>query len=168
MGLAEANSLKGICREMFEFHQWRQGVVSGLLEGIQEELLMQQLTGSFGSLNIILHHIVWAEMVWLGRVDSNTLATMPDLDVKGMLLVWKATSDKWGNLLESATSDDFLKPVVYYNTKGEKFENNMGEIVFHMIDHATYHVGQMMNAIRGFGIDPVPSNFIHYLRAKAK
>jgi uncharacterized damage-inducible protein DinB len=152
---------------MFAFHLWRQSQIATLLEGLNADLLAQPLNGSFGSLNIILHHLVWAEMVWLGRVDNSTLAAMQDSDVKNMLKVWKATSAKWRSILASTDESGFRTPIAYFNTKGDRFENTLGEIVLHMIDHTTYHVGQMMNAVRGFGVDPVQTNIIHYLRAQA-
>jgi|GEM_PF-1631884 uncharacterized damage-inducible protein DinB len=166
MGLNQADSLSALCREMFEYHRWRQEKVSRLLEEIESSILSQKLSGSFSSLNLILKHLVMAEMVWLGRVDHDSVAAMGELDVKGMLAVWKTTTDKWAHHLARSVDDDFKAVVVYYNSQGEPFQNSLAEIVLHMIDHCSYHVGQIMNAIRGFGKEPVPTNFIHYLRSK--
>lgn len=165
MGLGQAKSMPDLCREMFKFHLWRQERVSSMLMEVDARILSEQLSGSFSSLNIILNHIVWAEMVWLGRVDNTAVAAMQDLDVKGMLAVWKAASEKWTTVLERAQDADFSQCFVYFNSQGERFENSLAEIVMHMIDHCSYHTGQMMNAIRGFGMEPVPTNLIHYLRA---
>lgn len=167
MGLGQAHSKAEVCRDMFRFHRWRQEKVCELLKGIDTALFSQQLHGSFGSLHIIVHHLVWAEMVWLGRVDQNTVAVMQDQDMQDMLAVWRRSSSKWAEILESASDADFDKHFSYFNTKGDAFQNNLGEIVFHVVDHATYHIGQLMTALRGFGIEPVPTNIIHYLRATA-
>lgn len=168
MGLAQASNPADMCRELFTFHRWRQAQVAGVLQSLDQTSYAQPLNGSFGSLKIILSHLVWAEMVWLGRVDSNTVAAMmQDSDVSEILSVWTKTLDRWETILNQASPADFERSITYFNTKGEHFENTLVEIVFHMVDHATYHVGQMMTAARGFGIDPVPTNIIHYLRATA-
>jgi uncharacterized damage-inducible protein DinB len=168
MGLSQANSKAEVCRELFRFHRWRQERACELLEGIDKSLFSQQLSGSFGSLHIIVHHLVWAEMVWLGRVDSNTVAVMQDLDMEGMLDVWRRCTEKWSQILESSSDEGFEQHTPqYYNTKGDAFQNSLAEIVFHVVDHASYHIGQLMSALRGLGIEPVQTNLIHYLRATA-
>ena len=167
MGLGQVQSKAEVCREMFRFHCWRQARVCELLEGLDPAVFSQQLHGSFGSLHIIVHHLVWAEMVWLGRVDQNTVAVMQDRDMQDMLAVWRRSSDKWVEILAASSEEDFDKTIAYYNTKGDAFSNTLAEIIFHVVDHATYHTGQLMSALRGFGIEPIPTNIIHYLRATA-
>jgi uncharacterized damage-inducible protein DinB len=167
MGLSQSTSKAEVCRDLFRFHQWRQAKVCELLGSVDTALFSQQLPGSFGSLYIIVHHLVWAEMVWLGRVDHNTVAVMQDHDIQDMLAVWQRSTSKWSQILETSSEEDFNKILSYYNTKGDAYQNSLAEIVFHVVDHATYHIGQLMTALRGFGIEPVPTNIIHYLRATA-
>jgi uncharacterized damage-inducible protein DinB len=167
MGLAQVQSKAEVCREFFRYHCWRQAKVCELLEGLDTSVFSQQLHGSFGSLHIIVHHLVWAEMVWLGRVDQNTVAVMQDRDMQEMLAVWRRSSSKWAEILATSSEEDFDSSFAYYNTKGEAFSSTLAEIIFHVVDHASYHTGQLMSALRGFGIEPIPTNIIHYLRATA-
>lgn len=167
MGLSPTASQQAYCQELFRFHQWRQKKIADLLREVDANFFSKQLNGSFGSLYIILKHMVWAEKVWLGRIDQNEVASMQDMDVPGLLTEWERVTEKWVQQIENTSQDAFNAPIRYFNTTGEPFENSLFEIVVHLIDHATYHAGQMMNAIRAFGIDPVSTNYIHYLRAKA-
>jgi uncharacterized damage-inducible protein DinB len=168
MGLALATDSKSYCEELFRFHRWRQEKISNLLSDVDANYFSQQLDGSFGSLFIILNHLVWAEKVWLGRVNNNEVATMRDTAVSELLTAWKEVTDKWSHLVEATSLEKFDDKVVYFNSKGDRFENDLAEIIVHLIDHSTYHIGQMMNAVRGFGIEPVSTNYIHYLRAKSQ
>jgi uncharacterized damage-inducible protein DinB len=167
MGLVAHAGPEAWCRELMEFHAWRRGKISHLLLEVDEKLFSEQLHGSFGSLYIILNHLVWAEKVWLGRVNRDAVATMKSSDVHGLLEAWKDVNEKWQGLLETASSDEVFREVEYFVSTGDRFSNSVCEIVVHMVDHSTYHIGQMMNAVRGFGIEPVSTNYIHYLRAKA-
>ncbi|MEM1000112.1 MAG: DinB family protein [Bacteroidota bacterium] len=168
MGLALANDSKSYCQELFRFHRWRQYKISELLTQVGAKYFSRQLNGSFSSLFIILNHLVWAEKVWLGRVNNNEVATMRDSSVAELLAAWREITDKWAHHVETTPQEAFEETVVYFNSKGHRFENDLSEIVVHLIDHSTYHIGQMMNAVRGFGIEPVSTNYIHYLRAKLK
>ncbi|MEM7037264.1 MAG: DinB family protein [Bacteroidota bacterium] len=165
MGLNLATSAKNYCQELLHFHCWRQETICKLLTELDSQVFSRELSGSFGSLYIICKHLVWAEKVWLGRVNHDEMATMREMDVLGMIEEWKSVTAKWTAELEKREEEGFQSPIEYFNSTGTRYENTLFEIVVHMIDHSTYHIGQMMNAVRGFGIDPVSTNYIHYLRA---
>ena len=166
MGLGAVAGAESWAQELIEFQAWRREKVSDLLLEVDEKIFAEQLHGSFSSLYIILNHLVWAEKVWLGRVDRDTVATMKPTNVAGLLEMWKEVNDKWNVIVHAATTEDIFREIEYFTSTGDRFTNTVLEIVIHMVDHSTYHVGQMMNAIRGFGIEPVSTNYIHYLRAK--
>lgn len=164
MGLMQAISSKSYCQNLFQFHEWRVGKISAMLSKMNGETLAQQINGSFSSVNVILYHIVWAEKLWLGRVNHNEVAAMKDSDTEGLLAEWKHTVQKWKQLLESLPEAGFEATHAYHNTQGDRFENSLFEICLHLTDHSTYHIGQMMSAIRSLGQEPVQTNYIHYLR----
>ena len=154
-------------QSLIKFHLWRRDSITQLIADIDSTYLTRELTGSFSSLYIVLNHLVWAEKVWLSRVKKNTTAMMPEngMNVDRLLQEWKQVSDDWAALIENTPENEFETVLTYFNSRGEKYSNTLGEIIIHFIDHSTYHIGQMMNAIRGFGLEPVQTNFIHYLRA---
>jgi uncharacterized damage-inducible protein DinB len=167
MGINQQAQPAQWCLELIHFHTWRREKISELLQEVDEKLFSEELNGSFGSLNVILNHLVWAEKVWLGRVDRDEVATSKLSDVAGLLDAWKLVCDKWVARLENSSPEEFEREIEYFNSTGERFVNKVWEIVVHLVDHSTYHIGQLMNAVRGFGIEPVSTNYIHYLRAKA-
>ena len=167
MGISAQSGPESWCRELMQFHAWRREKISDLLREVDEQLFSEELHGSFGSLNIILNHLVWAEKVWLGRVNRDSVATMKSSDVHELLAAWKDVNEKWQGLLMDANSEEVFREIEYFISTGDRHTNTVWEIVVHMVDHSTYHIGQMMNAVRGFGIEPVSTNYIHYLRAKA-
>lgn len=165
MGLAHGSTAKAHCLELLSFHSWRRRIISELLQEVDEKYFAQELPGSFGSLYIILNHLVWAEKIWLGRVNRDEVATMKSSNTQDLLAAWESVTRKWTNLVEQLDEKQFNAPVSYFNSTGDQYENSTLEIVIHLVDHSTYHIGQMMNAVRGFGIEPVSTNYIHYLRA---
>ena len=61
MGLGHQAGSEAWARELIEFQAWRREKVSDLLREVDEKVFTEQLHGSFGSLYIILNHLVWAE-----------------------------------------------------------------------------------------------------------
>lgn len=156
---------KAHCTDLLKFHVWRQHEIAAVLRSVDTEFFSKQLSGSFGSLFIVLKHLVWAEKVWLGRVRNNEVATMREVTPGELIDNWVAVSAKWMMVVNETDEAGFDQPISYFNTKGDVFQNTLFDIIIHFVDHSTYHIGQMMNALRAFEIEPVSTNYIHYLRA---
>ena len=52
----------------------------------------------------------------------------------------------------------------YRDTKGNKYSNTYKEILFHIVNHGTYHRGQLALEMRNRGLDPIISDYIYYKR----
>ena len=111
--------------------------------------------------------MAWAEQVWLNRINGKENPPRLALEGEAIFEAWEKVTGEWIAALESRRNEDFHQIFEFTNTKGVTHKNNLFEIVVHLIDHASYHAGQVMNAIRAFGHAPGSTNYIHYLRAKA-
>ncbi|MGC3948545.1 MAG: DinB family protein [Chryseolinea sp.] len=57
----------------------------------------------------------------------------------------------------------------YKNLRGEPFEDTYEETLFHVVNHGTYHRGQLIHMLRGVGVSSLTgTDLIHYLRSKRK
>ena len=54
--------------------------------------------------------------------------------------------------------------IPYKNSKGEAFTSSIQDILFHIINHSTYHRGQINMFFRQNGIEPIVSDYIFYKR----
>lgn len=61
---------------------------------------------------------------------------------------------------------DFDTNILYTTMKGTAMENTVGDILFHVINHSTYHRGQIAVEFRNTGIEPLVSDYVVYRRAK--
>lgn len=59
---------------------------------------------------------------------------------------------------------DLDKRIEYQNSRGTKFENSIFEMLFHAINHSTYHRGQLNSLLKQNGIDPLLTDYIFYKR----
>ena len=64
-------------------------------------------------------------------------------------------------ILETADLDANLN---YQDTKGNSFQNTVQEVLFHVVNHGTYHRGQIALEFRNSGVDPMISDYIYYKR----
>jgi uncharacterized damage-inducible protein DinB len=57
-------------------------------------------------------------------------------------------------------NNELDKMISYKNSHGEAFENTIKDIMFHIINHSSYHRGQVMLLVRNAGLEPIPTDYI--------
>jgi uncharacterized damage-inducible protein DinB len=68
----------------------------------------------------------------------------------------------WIEFIE--TADNFERELKYTNYVNDYYENSIGDIMAHLVNHGTYHRGQVAVLLREKGYDPVNTDFITYDR----
>lgn len=65
---------------------------------------------------------------------------------------------------KTAAELDHLFP--YKNLKGDPFESTFTDTLFHVVNHGTYHRGQIITMLREAGVEKVVStDLIHFIRS---
>ena len=66
--------------------------------------------------------------------------------------------------IEIIKNSDFDQRIEYQNSKGIRFENTVFEILFHAVNHSTYHRGQINSLLKQNGIEAILTDYIFYKR----
>jgi uncharacterized damage-inducible protein DinB len=74
------------------------------------------------------------------------------------------STENWLSYLNEHRMETFEEMIFYKNSTGKKYENTIREIITHVINHSTYHRGQIAMELRRLGIDPPPTDYIFYRR----
>ena len=110
-------------------------------------------------------HLVSANFIWLNRIKD-----LPKSEYKlwgeysiPQLKVMVDEADKlWMEYLE--TTNNFNRLLKYNNYVGDYFENNVEQIMIHLVNHGSYHRGQVAMLLRQKGYEPVNTDYITYDR----
>lgn len=111
----------------------------------------------------LLSHILNAQKIWNLRME-NSEKTQDVWQVYGkeeMLDIENENFERTLDLLEKLELDSELS---YSATNGEAYVNKLMDIIFHLVNHSTYHRGQIAAVLRKAGLEPVASDFILYKR----
>jgi uncharacterized damage-inducible protein DinB len=113
----------------------------------------------------LMSHLLNAHHIWLSRINKeNYEHGVWDVHLPAeMRALNKNLHQKTFQLLES---DIFSsnQAIAYKNTKGESHQNQLQEILMHIINHSTHHRGQVALLIRQKEIDPPVSDYIFFKR----
>ena len=68
------------------------------------------------------------------------------------------------NSLRIVEEYDFDERIRYTTSRGETFESTVRDILFHAINHSTYHRGQIASDFKLHGMTPLITDYIFYKR----
>jgi uncharacterized damage-inducible protein DinB len=109
----------------------------------------------------VLLHIVSAQVRWLSRIEDTPewQPSMPDF-----ALHLDRSIRSWKRFILGAD----LSKVIYYTTSdGMNYNNSVSEIVRHVVNHGTYHRGQLRGIASERGFEFPETDYITFLRDNA-
>ena len=148
-------------RDLFSYTEWANDAVIAAIRALPEE--------QYATVRDTLAHIIFAEWVWLRRWKGESPTAPPawagqapaqDALVKHL----REVEAERGALLDSLSDDDLARDVPYRNLAGDPFTNRLGHLMQHVVNHSTYHRGQVVMKIRQLGVQPPSTDLIVWFR----
>jgi uncharacterized damage-inducible protein DinB len=158
----------GEARELFAYDSWANALVFEGASALSEEHLAHSIASSFPSVGGTLAHMVGAEWVWLRRWLGESPSSFPDWVAKPALADLRArlsAVEQEREAFVAGLSDGDLGRAVSYRTLGGKaFSDPLGNLMRHVVNHSTYHRGQVATQLRQLGFKPPTTDLIVFLR----
>jgi uncharacterized damage-inducible protein DinB len=159
--------LAATLRQLLLYTLWADRICLKALEEVAAEDLVRDTGTSFGSLLGTLAHILGSQRVWLARFEGKVLARVPDLtdfpDWETLTAAWGETSAELGFFLASLTAEQVSADMSWTTTKGVSYTRPLWEPVLHLVNHSTYHRGQVVSQLRQLGYEPPSTDMIYFL-----
>jgi uncharacterized damage-inducible protein DinB len=115
-----------------------------------------------------MSHLLLAKSLWMSRLMPGI--STPDLS--GLLTptqgnqLNKEHKSKLEDYFSKFTDAQLSEKIAYKNTKGIPSEFVLSDILAHMVNHGTYHRGQVASLIKKSGGNPPETDYIVYVRQK--
>jgi uncharacterized damage-inducible protein DinB len=153
-----------IVRELYRYNTWANGRVFAAASSLATEEFTRDLGSSYLSVRDTLLHIVWAEWIWLQRwngvspQDVFHPADFPSLDA--VRARWSEVNIGQRVFLDVLTNARLLAVVRYVNLERETWQYPLWRQMYHVVNHSTYHRGQLTTMLRHLQAVPVPTDFL--------
>ncbi len=155
---------------------WATAKLSEIIETADESILKKEAASSFPTIEKTILHIWDAELVWLKRLQGESLSDWPsnsfDGDRETLIAGWIDNCIALKDFVESKGEDFLTSTISYKNMEGKPYSNTVEEILYHVVNHGTFHRGQIVTQLRANGITELGINeqssstdLITYLRA---
>jgi len=127
------------------------------------EMLCNTPAGSLPNATRLFSHILDAHRIWNNRIDPRAA----DVGVWEILPPEKyaeINDANYAHTLRILENFELDESCAYRNSKGGEFKNAVKDILFHIVNHSTYHRGQIAVEFRSNGNEPLASDYIFYKR----
>ena len=163
--------MKELLKQLAAYNVWASQKMLDVIHTLPEEQQKAELPSSFSSLYKTVLHIWDAESVWWQRVKLYERTVAPSENFSGSMMDLStgllAQSQQWKDWTDSATDMALEHVFQYYNNKKELFKQPTWQVILHVLNHGTYHRGQLINMLRQLGVDKLPqTDFVVWTRIK--
>src|SRR5579872_2945388 len=149
-------------RPLVAYNRWANTRLLNVAAALSAEELDRDLRASFGSLRGTLIHILWGERGWLHHWREGAFLPDPSPgeypDFKSLRSAWNQHDKAYTAYLHSLTQAQLDSPkAVSANTDA------LGELIQHVLNHSTYHRGQVTLLLRQLGCEAPSTDYRRFL-----
>jgi uncharacterized damage-inducible protein DinB len=153
-----------------EFSAWANRRIFDGVEALTPEQFARELGSSFSSVRDTLAHIVSVEWVWLERLQGRSPAAMPATrdyaDINALRTRWEEIEKGFRDYMEELTKAELDEEVEYKTFSFGPGKNPRWQIIQHVVNHGTYHRGQIAAMLRQLGTKAMGTDLITFYRER--
>ncbi len=175
-------------RTLYAYNRWANQRMFSVLEKLSDEQFNAAVQSSFPSIRESVFHILAAEWIWLKRWQG----TSPRAGVanpNASMAVWNTLTPsgpsaeelstlsglrKFADVLErersefiqTLTEDKLHNRLSFTDMASTSYSEPLAELMQHVVNHGTYHRGQVTTLQRQVGGETVPLDMVYFFRER--
>jgi uncharacterized damage-inducible protein DinB len=151
-------------RELYAYNRWANARNFEAVRPLTPEQFGRDLGSSYPSVRDTLAHIVWAEWLWLQRwkgTSPNIVFEPADFPrAEALEARWLEIEADQRVFLDGLTSQRLASIVRYVNLQSQPWEYPLWRQMYHLVNHSSYHRGQVTAMLRQLGCRAVSTDFL--------
>jgi len=156
-------------RELYDFNAWANQRAFDACAALTPERFTRVIVSSYPSVRETLAHIVTGEWIWLELWLGRThLAAERQnyagqfTDVASIRAGWAEVEKERKRFLAGLTATDLDHVIEYRSLQGNRCAYSLRRMLQHVVNHSTYHRGQLTTLLRQLGAEPRATDYLRY------
>lgn len=158
-------------RLLYDYNYWAADRMMGVVERLPPEEFLRDLGNSFPSIRDTVVHMMGAEWIWLCRWRGESpQAMLPAADFPTAAAVrarWDDVERQVRAFVGSLSAERLAQVLAYRSTQGQALAFPLGQMLQHVVNHGTYHRGQVTTMVRQLGVRPAATDFSLFAHERA-
>lgn len=162
--------------QQYDYHRWANGRFFEHLTELPDEVYSQEIQSVFSSVSEVIIHIYQVDAMWLSVMSGDSFEeTMTKIQqikeqsankgLEEMQTLYAKLAQHFRDFI-NGVGDPNASMTVEHPQYGE-LDTSVSELVQHVVNHGTYHRGNITAMLRQQGHSGVPTDFVFYLYEKA-
>jgi uncharacterized damage-inducible protein DinB len=157
---------------LYAYHHWAADRAFAAVSSLTATQLDQHWGGSFGTGRALLRHVAGVERLWLERWRGNSLKALPDFPPthsgRDFQREWVTVKSDQVRYLDELTTELVAGELTYVNLKGERWTYPFADLLTHVVNHGTYHRGQITHLLRDLGLAAPATDYLLFVEDRRK
>ena len=151
---------------LYDYNEWANGRVITMLRSLPEADYVREMGGGWPSVRATFVHLAGATDAWAERFSGADVLVLPKESalpkLEDAVAVLLRAHAKHRAHVESLTREKLDCPFSWKNLSGEVKTAPFGIVVRHVVNHQTYHRGQISSMVRRLGHAPVATDMVRW------
>lgn len=155
---------------LYDYNSWANHRSVEACASLAPDQFTRDLSSSFRSVRDTLTHIMNAEWIWLERFHGRSPSAVPKgkyPDLARLRARWSEIEKDLMSLVRSLTQADLDRVMKYKTINFGVYKNPMWQSLQHLVNHGTYHRGQITTLLRQLGAKPLLTDLMHFYRERS-
>ncbi|MEX0601977.1 MAG: DinB family protein [Bacteroidota bacterium] len=153
---------------LFDYDRWATDRILEIVGTLADDHYTKNLGSSHGGIHGTLVHMIAANRIWLDRwkgKNPESLFRAEDFPtLEDLRKEWNMWNEEMQAYLGGLDDRRLQEPLSYKDLKGNSHSQVLGLQLQHLVNHSTYHRGQVVVLLRLLGVKPVSTDMINYFR----
>lgn len=153
-----------------EYNRWANARMLDAASKLSAEQFTADLKSSHRSVRDTLAHVLAAEWIWLERWNGTSPKALLDPaefpTVDSLRTRWAEVEANYHSFVGTLSDETLEEVIVYTNTRGEEWKYPLGQMIQHVMNHSTYHRGQVTAMLRQLGAEVLPVDLLVFMDVK--
>ena len=161
-----------VLNQLFDYNYWARDRQLDACTALTDEQFLRPLGGSFPSVRATLVHLLAVEWIWLqrwhGQTPTKLIAPEEFPTLSAIRDRWNTVESGMREYLAGLTDEVLQRPITCVSTRGNSWTYPLWHMMFHLLNHQTYHRGQVTTLLRQLGAEPARVDFLDFPRGYSR
>jgi uncharacterized damage-inducible protein DinB len=153
-------------RTLYSFNQWATHRLIDAARLLGPDDFVKDLRTSYRSVRGTFVHTLWSEWIWLrrwrGESPKRVFAEDEFQELDAIWSRWEDINADRNDFIGTLTDERLRRRLSYENTRNERWEYPLVQMMQHVVNHSSYHRGQIVTLLRQLGQAPPSTDFLLY------
>ena len=151
---------------LYDYNEWANGRVIQALRALPAVDYVREMGGGWPSVRATFVHLAGATDAWAERFSGRNVLELPKESalpgLEDAVALLRSAEEKHRSHLKTLTREKLDRPFSWKNLSGEVKTAPFWIVVRHVVNHQTYHRGQISSMLRRLGAAPPATDMVRW------